>query len=180
MDNNWTSEIENDVEFIPEQMEDHANVHLWKTLYSHSYTLLFRCENCDHNFDIDGWFYTFNSIQCPKCRTLYSGIFGQIKETKEISSKEKYIDRYFLETFEGEELEIRLPSGSCMVNGRANHIALTIFNRIPDKPGKPWGIVDYSDKKPELKLFRDMKKGEPGYQRPVQKPKSFLAGLLSG
>ncbi len=178
--NNWAEETENEVQHQQFQNVDVENVDLWKTFYSHSYTLFFRCEYCDHNFDIDGWFYTFNPVICPECKTQYSGLFGQIKDFKQVISKEKFKDRYLLETFEGEEYEVRLPQGAFLPTGKVNHIALTIFNRIPDKPGKPWGFIDYSDKKPELKLFHEMNKNDQGYKRTSNKQKSFLASLLSG
>ncbi len=180
MNNTWAEETENDIKDIQDQNVEISDVNLWKAFYSHSYTLFFRCEYCDHNFDIDGWFYTFNPVICPKCKTQYSGLFGQIKDSKPTANQDKFTDRYVMETFEGEEFEIRLPPGAYMPNGKANHIALTLFNRIPDKPGKPWGLIDYSDNKPELRLFHEMKQGDRSVNRAPNKPKSFLAGLLSG
>jgi hypothetical protein len=166
MENNPAAILDNGITQSQESLI--LDDHLWKVLYSHSYTILFQCENCDHGFDIDGWFYRFDSITCPKCRTTYAGFFGRILPKNQHNMTESNNNYLNLETFEGEEIQIGLNSASHRYQSLSDHIILVISSKRPEKQGKIWGILDYSEPKPKLQLLSNI----PGNGRNDQNPKN--------
>jgi hypothetical protein len=146
MENNQAVFISGELQYSQQQSIEIADDYFWKALYSHSYTLLFTCENCDYEFDIDGWFYKFEDIICPKCKTKYSGIFGKVLQ--------KPTDKLRIETFEGEAMAILLPSGSRIKTDVYEHIILVVFSQKSEIQRKPLGLIDYSEPEPEFKLFQ--------------------------
>lgn len=153
--------------------------HIWKEFYSHSYTVLFKCEKCDHEFDIDGWFYQFETLACPKCGLFYSGIFGQLKVNNENGRPSTQM---LLETFEGKRLDFSIPAGIKKLTDKNGHIVLVIFLKYPDQQYKPWGMIDYSETKPQFERFNSASGsgGQKSKKAGDHPQKSFLANLLFG
>ncbi len=159
-----------------------ADDEVWKAFYSHSYTVLFKCENCDHEFDIDGWFYRFDTMACPKCKTIYSGIFGQLKVEKSIIEGQSGISKVILETFEGDQVEIGQGTDPRRLTKRLGHIVLIVFVKFINHQDRPMGIIDYCENKPTLELFSSPNQAGGNFDnKPGQvKNRSFFSNLLFG
>ncbi|NMB56070.1 MAG: zinc ribbon domain-containing protein [Leptolinea sp.] len=155
---------------------------VWKAFYSHSYTVLFKCENCDHEFDIDGWFYRFDTMACPKCKTIYSGIFGQLKMEKTIIEEQSGSSRVILETFEGEKIEINLGKDPRRLAQKFGHIVLIVFVKSINHQNRPLGIIDYCEIKPSLELFNSPNDAGRNFNKKngQVKNRSFFSNLLFG
>ncbi len=152
---------------------------IWKALYSHSFTALFQCNNCDYEFDIDGWFYKFDDVICPKCKTVYSGVFGRIKQHSNSGKNGQHSDCIEIETFEGQMMRIPVPSGT---ESTVDHIILLLFLEAAEKQSKSWAMIDYSTSKPKLQLFYSSRNHEKNKipKNRERKQKSLLAYLFFG
>ncbi len=162
------------------QEQGNTDDHVWKALYSHSYTVLFTCENCDHGFDIDGWFYKFETITCPKCRTSYSGLFGRVLPANRLDQSETNKPYLGLETFDGQEFMFQINSAGRLNHTLTDHIILVISSKQPEKQYKVLGIMDFSEPKPKLQVISELSGNGKNTQIPKSegKPKSFLAMLF--
>ncbi len=147
--------------------------HYWKAFYSHSFTALFNCENCNHEFEIDGWFYKFDTVTCPKCQTSYTGFFGRVLPTNQS-------DCIDMETFDGQKVQISLKSHGKSFPGLVNHIILVLSSKVHDQQGKLWGIIDYSVAKPHIQLLAQMSTDtvNRSEKREPAKSKSLLSMLF--
>jgi hypothetical protein len=143
MENSQATHLTNELPFPLELVAEEASDYLWKAFYSHSYTIIFKCENCDHEFDIDGWFFKFESLICPNCKTNYSGIFGKIIGSSKPDQNRLQRDTLKIETFEGQQMEIQLSNPRSFVAIK-DHIILIVFNKTSEKQNKPWCAIDYS------------------------------------
>jgi hypothetical protein len=146
MENSQAANFINNLTSEQTTVQDLTGDYLWKALYSHSYTLFFNCAACSHQFDIDGWFYQFDSIICPHCKTEYSGVFGKILPGTVIDQNNSHKNILKLESFDGQEIEIHISTGKSLAKINLDHILLIIFAKIPDKVNKPWCTIDWSEK----------------------------------
>ena len=155
------------------QDQNISDDHYWKALYSHSFTAVFTCENCDNQFDIDGWFYKFDSVVCPKCKSVYSGFFGRVLPLNQP-------DCIDLETFDGQRAQISLKSRGKSFPSLSNHIILVLSSKILEKQEKLWGIIDYSESKPHLQLLSHLSgnREDVAENKNNGKSKSFFSTLF--
>jgi len=172
MENSQAVKLEGQISQPQELSDDY----IWKALYSHTYTVQYKCINCENNFDIDGWFYKFEPVVCPKCNVSYSGIFGRVLYL----TGDKLILK--IETFEGQQMDIPLPSGSRTAIVTLGHIVLILLARTSQNQNRPIGLIDYSENKPKIQFFNPA--AEPGKEKIKNKddgkPKSRLAQILFG
>ena len=154
----------------------------WKSLYSHSYTLNFNCKTCNYQFDIDGWFYKFDSLECPQCKATYSGIFGNILPGSRMDQEIPSRSVLKLESFEGQEINIQLSSIARAFNARQDHIILVIFSKSSQRSNNPWCVVDWSVKNSKAQYFHPISNAGPNNQgkRIEKKSKSALPLIFLG
>jgi hypothetical protein len=172
MENSQAVKLEGQISQPLELSDDH----FWKALYSHTYTVQYKCINCENEFDIDGWFFKFEPVVCPKCEVGYFGIFGRVLHIAGDKSLLK------IETFEGQQMDVPMPSGSRNAVVTLGHIVLVLLAKTGPNQNRPIGLIDYSESKPKLQAFNPA--AEPGKEKSNNKegakPKSRLAQFLFG
>jgi hypothetical protein len=154
MENSRTVKFAADMTVAQVLSPDFNSESLWKSLYSHSYTLFFNCEHCNFLFDIDGWFYTFDSIECPQCKTSYSGVFGKIITSTRQSHEFSQKSVLRLESFDNQSFDIQLPVNSNVFESKMDHIILVIFSKSIGKSFKPFCWSDWSIKNSNIQYFQ--------------------------
>jgi hypothetical protein len=154
MENSQTANFSNELAATQLLAPDLTGDYLWKSLYSHSYTIIFNCEKCNNQFEIDGWFYQFENIQCPHCSTIYSGFFGKVllDSKNEIVRTQKNLLR--LESFDDQEYEIQLSSNTNAFTAKQDHIVLVVFSKPKDRNSKPWCWFDWSTNNSKAQYFQ--------------------------
>ena len=116
--------------------------------------LIFNCEKCNYQFDIDGWFYQFETIQCPHCNTIFSGYFGKVLPGSKNDNERAQKSVLKLESFDDQEFEIQLSSNTNVFAARQDHIVLVVFSKPKDGNSKPWCWFDWSTKNSKAQYFR--------------------------
>jgi hypothetical protein len=182
MENSRTAKFTADMSAAQVLSPDFVSDSLWKSLYSHSYTLFFNCEHCNFQFDIDGWFYTFDSIECPQCKTSYSGVFGKIlpfpKQPHELTQK----NVLKLESFDNQSFDIQLSTNSKVFESKMDHIILVIFSSLQGKSFKPFCWSDWSIKNSNVQYFQPQSATIPTKRVKIsdKKSKSIIPLILLG
>jgi hypothetical protein len=175
---NFRSELTSTQVLTPDLSGDY----LWKSLYSHSYTLFFNCENCSHQFDIDGWFYQFDSVECPQCKTIFTGVFGKIIPGSKIDTERTQKGILKLESFDNQEIQIHLSSTASIFNAGRDHIVLVVFSKSKERNTRPWCWVDWSNKNTIAQYFQPQLSTNPINRGKVsvKKSKSIVPFILLG
>jgi hypothetical protein len=180
MENSQTVNFSNELVATQMLAPDLAGDYIWKSLYSHSYTIIFNCEKCNYQFDIDGWFYQFETIQCPHCNTIFSGYFGKVLPSSKNDGGGPQKNVLKLESFDDQEFEIQLSSNANVFSGRQNHIVLVVFSKPKDRNSKPWCWFDWSTKNSKPQYFQPQIPTVQPHQEPasIKKPKSMVPFIL--
>jgi hypothetical protein len=182
MENSQTANYSNDFPAENVLVQDLTGDYLWKPLYSHSYTLFFNCATCSHLFDIDGWFYQFESIVCPQCRTVYSGVFGKTMPGTIVDAEKPGKNILKLESFDGQAFEIQLSSNNILSKVQLDHIFLIIFSKVNERAEKPWCAVDWSIKNSKAIYLQPLSNTVPvaRSQRSTHKTNPLIPILVVG
>lgn len=143
---------------------------IWKPLFAHSFAVQFKCPQCEENFDLDGWFYKFEPVQCSKCGLKIQGLFGRL-----LASSSAATGQIDLETFEGDQGSVAIPRGSYNLSAIVDHIILILYKEKDPRNPVPFGLIDYSIQKPRFQFFVQT---STDVKNP-QKPKSLFATLFS-
>lgn len=185
MENSQTASFSNELAATQLLTPEVSGDYIWKALYSHSYTIIFNCEKCNHQFDIDGWFYQFDAFQCPECKTIFNGYFGKVLPSYRSETERSLINVLKLESFDDQEFEIQLSSSTNVFASRKDHIVLVIFSKPKEKNSKPFCWFDYSVKNTKAQYFQPQLAAETNPREKIVKKKSksmfpfILFGLLS-
>ncbi|GAP22938.1 hypothetical protein [Leptolinea tardivitalis] len=179
MDNCQTINVNQQEKLLEQLDEQETKDYIWKSLYSHSYTLLFSCDTCGYEFDIDGWFYKFDPISCPKCKSTYDGLFGRVIQTHSNGT-----EKVSIETFEGQEMQISLPNKNKYISYKKDHIILILNQIRPNTSNSPFGVIDFTEQKPRILFFdpqvEQRQNKNKDKNKDEKKGKSFLSSLLFG
>jgi len=157
---------------------------IWKSLYSRSFTIFYQCQVCDNLLDIDGWFFHFDPVHCPKCGTVYTGIFGKVLTVNSFSQESNIKNLIHMESFEGQEMDVNLPVSCNELNQKIDHIILILFSKLSDKKSNPWCFFDWSDKNTSVRYFTNKIDHQPSSKnKSVEKRTnnaipSILVGLI--
>jgi len=180
MENSQTVNFSNELAAAQMLAPDLAGDYIWKSLYSHSYTIIFNCEKCNYQFDIDGWFYQFETIQCPHCNTIFSGYFGKVLSSSKNDVAGTMKNVLKLESFDDQEFEIQLSANTNIFSTRKDHIVLVVFSKPKDKNSKPWCWFDWSTNNSKPQYFQPQITAVQTQQdvTPKKKSKSIVPLIL--
>jgi hypothetical protein len=185
MENTQIAKLTNEMTTAQLLQPDLTGDYLWKSFYSHSYTLVFNCETCGHQFDIDGWFYQFDSLECPQCKNVFTGVFGKILSGSRLSHEISQKSVLKLEVFDGQEIDIKVSSSASDLKTMQDHIVLVIFSKSNDKSSRPWCLVDWSVKDVKAQYLQShsitvpIKREKPSEMKSKSKVPFILLGLFS-
>ena len=153
MENSQTVNLSNEMSAVQVLAPYISGDYIWKSLYSHSYTLFFNCKTCNYQFEIDGWFYKFEALECPKCKAVYSGVFGNILPGSRMDHEKPNKSVLKLESFEGQKINIQLSNIANAFDAWQDHIILVIFSKSNERGNNPYCVVDWSGKNSKAQYF---------------------------
>jgi len=182
MDNSHTANLSNEMSAVQVISPFISGDFIWKSLYSHSYTLFFNCKTCNYHFEIDGWFYKIEPFECPQCKVAYSGVFGNVLPGSRMDHEKPNRSVLKLESFEGQEINIQLSNISNAFDARLDHIILVIFSKSKEKGNNPWCVVDWSGKNSKAQYFHPQSDTAPISRDKTseKKLKTLLTFILLG
>jgi hypothetical protein len=182
MENSQTAKFSHDLVSEQSLVQELTGDYLWKSLYSHSYTLFFNCATCSYQFDIDGWFYQFESIVCPQCHTEYNGVFGKTLPGTVIDLDRPQRNVLKLESFDGQEIDVHISSNNSLSKIQLDHLLLVIFAKPCEKGLRPWCAIDWSDKNAKAIYLQPVVNANPvkKVKAPEKKPGILVPIILVG